>query len=94
MTMPRVCRKVLAQRLRQVRVECYGEQGTAALAADLDLPERTWLNYEAGVAMPAEVLLNFIGLTRTNPSWLLEGEGDRYLVRSRPDWVDSESARN
>jgi SOS-response transcriptional repressor LexA len=48
------------------------------LARRLNLPARTWYNYETGVTVPAEVLLGFIEQTGANPNWLLNGEGSRY----------------
>ena len=48
------------------------------LARRLNLPARTWYNYETGVTVPAEVLLGFIEQTGVNPTWLLNGEGPRY----------------
>jgi hypothetical protein len=70
----------LAKRVRNVRENLYGEDA-AALAAALGLPTETWLNYERGVTMPAVVLLAFIELTRSDPRWLLTGEGDCQAVR-------------
>ena len=68
-------------RVREVREDLYGEGGAAALAAALDLPEETWLNYERGVTMPADVLLGFIDLTGADPHWLLTGDGERTAAR-------------
>ena len=65
-------------RLREVRQELYGEHGGPELARRLNLPARTWYNYESGVTVPAEVLLSFIDVTGTNPIWLYSGEGPRY----------------
>jgi hypothetical protein len=70
----------LATRIREVRRELYGEQGAPLLAEDLDLPTRTWLNYESGVVIPATVILRFIVLTGANPRWLLTGQGDCYAT--------------
>ena len=69
---------VLARRVREIRWDIYGESGAPMLAEDLDLPARTWVNYESGVIIPATVLLHFLEVTRANPGWLLTGEGDRY----------------
>jgi hypothetical protein len=55
------------------------------LAEDLELPSRTWLNYESGVVIPATVILRFIDLTGANPHWLLTGEGDRYATAPRDE---------
>jgi hypothetical protein len=44
----------------------------------LGLPVRTWLNYEAGVTIPGEVLLRFIDAAGVDAHWLLTGEGSRY----------------
>jgi SOS-response transcriptional repressor LexA len=65
----------LAERLRQVRVELYGERGGSEMARRLGVPIRTWYNYESGVTVPAEVLLRFLELTQVEPQWLLHGTG-------------------
>ena len=68
----------LSRRLREVRQELFGEHGGPELARRLNLPARTWYNYETGVTVPAEVLLGFIDETGTSPTWLLSGEGARF----------------
>lgn len=68
----------LSKRLREVRQELFGEHGGPELARRLNLPARTWYNYETGVTVPAEVLLDFIDQTGANPVWLLSGEGPKY----------------
>jgi hypothetical protein len=68
----------LSRRLREVRQELFGEHGGPELARRLNLPARTWYNYETGVTVPAEVLLGFIEQTGANPLWLLSGEGPKY----------------
>ena len=68
----------LSRRLRDVRQELFGEHGGPELARRLNLPARTWYNYETGVTVPAEVLLGFIDQTGATPIWLLTGEGARY----------------
>ena len=68
-------KSALAGRLRAIRREIYGEEGGPELAARLGLPSRTWLNYESGVTLPADVLLRFLEITGTVPSWLLHGTG-------------------
>lgn len=69
---------LVSERLREVRQELFGEHGGPELARRLNLPARTWYNYETGVTVPAEVLLGFIDHTGTNPHWLLKGEGPKY----------------
>jgi hypothetical protein len=71
----------LASRVREIRLERFGEHGGPMLAAALGLPFRTWWNYEAGVTIPAEVILRFIEVTGANPRWLLKGEGEKYADR-------------
>lgn len=71
-------KSVISHRLREVRQELFGEHGGPELARRLNLPARTWYNYETGVTVPAEVLLSFIDQTGVNPIWLLTGEGPRY----------------
>jgi transcriptional regulator with XRE-family HTH domain len=68
----------ISDRLREVRIERYGEFGTAALADELGVPARTWENYERGVTVPGEVMLKFLSHTGVRPDWLLTGSGHRY----------------
>ena len=44
-------------RIVEVRRELFGDEGIPAIAEALELPQGTWRNYEAGVVMPATVLL-------------------------------------
>jgi hypothetical protein len=73
-------REALADRLREIRYERFGE-AVDPLAEALEVPAGTWMNYEEGVTIPAETLLLFIELTHADPHWLLTGEGDRYSRR-------------
>lgn len=68
----------LSERLHEIRVELFGERGGSEMARRLNLPVRTWYNYEAGVTVPAEVLLRFMELTSVEPMWLLHGRGAKY----------------
>ncbi len=68
----------LSRRLREVRQDLFGEHGGPELARRLNLPARTWYNYETGVTVPAEVLLSFIDQTGASPIWLLTGNGSKY----------------
>ena len=79
----------LSRRLREIRQEQFGEHGGPELARRLNLPARTWYNYETGVTVPAEVLLGFIDQTGAHPLWLLSGEGSRYS-RSHDEQVLSD----
>jgi hypothetical protein len=74
----------LGGRLREVREGLYGEGGAVALAAALGVPEQTWLNYEQGVMIPGDRLLEFIELSGVDPHWLLTGEGRP--AASLPSW--------
>ena len=73
----------LSERLREIRVERFGERGGSEMARQLNLPVRTWYNYEAGVTVPAEVLLRFMELTGVEPIWLLHGRGPKYRTPPR-----------
>src|SRR5262245_59546840 len=77
----------LAERLRLLRAELYGERGGPELARRLGLPIRTWYNYESGVTVPAEVVLKIIELTSVEPMWLLHGQGPKFRSpeSGRPD---------
>jgi hypothetical protein len=68
----------LSRRLREIRQEIFGDHGGPELARRLNLPARTWYNYETGVTVPAEVLLSFIEQTGANPAYLISGEGPKY----------------
>lgn len=68
----------LSRRLREIRQELFGDHGGPELARRLNLPARTWYNYETGVTVPAEVLLGFIEQTAANPMYLISGEGPKY----------------
>jgi hypothetical protein len=68
----------LSRRLREIRQELFGDHGGPELARRLNLPARTWYNYETGVTVPAEVLLGFIEQTSANPMYLISGEGPKY----------------
>jgi hypothetical protein len=71
-------KSAVGNRLSEVRQERYGPAGAPLLAITLGLPLRTWLNYEAGVTIPGEVLLRFIETARVDAHWLLTGEGPKY----------------
>jgi len=71
-------KSALAGRLRSIRVEIYGEQGSPELAAQLGLPLRMWANYENGVTIPGDMLLRFLEVTDTEALWLLHGDGPKY----------------
>ena len=87
--MPKTTRKFgIAVRVRELREDLYGEDGLENLAAALGVPAQTWRNYESGVTMPAEVLLEFLTLTGTDPNWLLTGEGERLLYETSPSRMD------
>ena len=72
----------LALRLREIREDLYGEYGAQFLADALGIRVETWLNYEYGVTMPAQVVLKLIEIARVNPHWLLTGHGDPHDYRT------------
>jgi len=71
----------LAERIREVREDYYGESGAQFLADALGIPLETWTNYERGVTIPAVAILKLIDLTLASPYWLLTGKGSKYLDR-------------
>ncbi len=75
----------LARRVREIREELYGAHGGPLIAQALQVPFRTWLNYESGCTIPAPSILRFIELTGANPHWLLTGRGEKYLKDSLSD---------
>jgi hypothetical protein len=69
---------ILAQRVLEIRLELYGEKGGPKLAHAMDVPSRTWRNYETGITIPALVILLFIRITGVRPEWLLSGQRQRF----------------
>ena len=78
----------LGRRVREIREELHGEDGVQFVAAELGLPIRTWLNYEAGVSVPGTVMLRFLELTGASPHWLLTGQGEKLRARPQGDCQD------
>ena len=68
----------LASRLREVRLDLYGEHGAPLLAKALRIPTRTLAHYESGITIPGSVLLRFVAATCVESYWLLTGEGRKY----------------
>ena len=75
----------LTRRVREIREDLYGEHGIDVLATEMGLPVHTWLNYEAGVSVPATVILRFIVVTGAAPHWLLTGEGEKFQAHHPGD---------
>lgn len=73
----------LAERLSTLRLELFGERGGPEMARRLEIPVRTWYNYEGGVTVPAEVVLKIIELTAVEPVWLLHGKGPKFRQQQR-----------
>jgi hypothetical protein len=76
----------LAERLSRLRAELFGDRGGPELARRLGIPVRTWYNYEAGVTVPAEVVLRIIELTAVEPMWLLHGKGPKFRPKPIEDY--------
>jgi hypothetical protein len=74
----------IAERIRLVRHDLYGQHGGPMLADALNLPHRIWHLFELGETIPAHVLLRFLELTSVEPNWLYTGRGARYR-RSFPN---------
>ena len=78
----------LAERLSSLRLELFGDRGGPEMARRLEIPVRTWYNYEGGVTVPAEVVLRIIELTSVEPVWLLHGKGPKFRQQPRVDQHD------
>jgi len=74
----------VAERLREIRTELFGERGGPELARRLGIPVRTWYNYEAGVTVPAEIILHLLELTAVEASWLLHGSEPKHRDNAPP----------
>jgi hypothetical protein len=77
----------IGKRLREIREDFYGKHGAQFQADALEIPLRTWMNYESGVVMPAALVLKLLVQMHIRPRWLLTGEGEKYRRRARPGEV-------
>ena len=68
----------LAERIRSVRMDLFGEHGGPVLARLLRVPSRRLARIESGGPIPARIILQLIEVTGANPHWLLSGEGEKY----------------
>ncbi len=84
----------LAERLSNLRLELFGERGGPEMARRLQIPVRTWYNYEGGVTVPAEVVLKIIELTSVEPVWLLHGKGPKFRQQSDANVLDTAARPN
>ena len=78
-------KREIARRLVEVRETLFGTDGGPQVARLLDLPARTWANYERGVTMPGEILLGFVVATGVDPDWLMEGKGPMFRDADEQD---------
>jgi hypothetical protein len=67
-----------AERLREVREDVYAEHGSQFMADAFNVPLHTWSNYESGVMVPSEIVLQLQVFASVSATWLLTGEGEKY----------------
>ncbi len=72
----------LGERLLEIREDLYGEHGAQFIAEALGIPLKTWLNYGAGVVVPAHIVLQLIASVGVNPHCLLTGRGRKYGLQN------------
>jgi hypothetical protein len=65
-------------RLREIRCDWNGDDGAQFFADSLGIPMGTWLNYESGITVPGEIILNLLVTTRVTSQWLLSEQGAKY----------------
>jgi hypothetical protein len=82
----------IAARLVALRSEIHGERGGPEMARRLNIPVRTWYNYEKGITVPAEIILKVIKLTGVDAAWLLDGSGPMFADPTPKSAVREESA--
>jgi hypothetical protein len=76
--------------MREIRQCLYGENGVDSLANALGIPAETWLNYERGITIPAQVLLDFLAVTGVDLNWLRTGDSQRWFdddTNGRSDFI-------
>jgi hypothetical protein len=71
----------IAERLAALRLAIFGERGGPEMARRLNIPARTWYNYEKGITVPAEIILQIIKQTSVEAAWLLDGTGRMFADR-------------
>lgn len=76
-------KREVSRRVREIRLELYGEHGGPLLSAAINVPYRNWARYESGATMPGPAVLRFLEVTGVNPNWLLTGRGPRFNDRGR-----------
>jgi hypothetical protein len=83
--------KAIGCRLHKLRCE-FGGSGRYAASRTrfgLDLPrklgisERNWYNWESGIVIPGDQILEIIVATGVRPRWLLHGQGPMFAARRR-----------
>ena len=84
---PGSMRRDLAERIRMLSRDEFGEDGSRCLATMLGLPHRTIRNYEGGRTIPGEVILAIIQITGVHPRWLLTGMEPMYLPPFSKDFA-------
>ena len=86
-------REAFSSRVRQARLEAYGDAGIPRLAEELGIPPMSWSNYEMGVTIPDRVMLEFLSLTGASPHWLATGEGQHLASGRMPGPPPSRDGR-
>jgi hypothetical protein len=68
----------LSERIRDVRMDLFGEYGGPILAGRLRIQPRTLARMEAGGPVAGVLILKLIEVTGVNPHWLLCGDGEKF----------------
>jgi hypothetical protein len=58
---------LLASRVREIRLDRFGNDGIATLSQAMNIPTRTWEQFENGVTIPAWILRQFIEISGVQP---------------------------
>jgi hypothetical protein len=58
---------LLASRVREIRLDRFGNDGIATLSQAMNIPTRTWEHFENGVTIPAWILRQFIEISGVQP---------------------------
>jgi hypothetical protein len=58
---------LLAYRVREIRLDRFGNDGIATLSQAMNIPTRTWEHFENGVTIPAWIVLQFNEVSGVQP---------------------------
>ncbi|MCC2666663.1 MAG: family transcriptional regulator [Gammaproteobacteria bacterium] len=83
--MPTQLTEELSKRLRAAR-KAAGFKSAKEFAKEYGVPVSTYSQHETGKrSISSDLIMNYSAYFKINPSWLLTGEGEPFLVEGQKD---------